>query len=131
MNLQDYKIKNSITCDCGYVFSLQDMTQLKRLDKPVYSGNVKHVSETRCPSCSKETLLLLKQVSQSYEVVDIAQKNKVAPKVETVEDGEVAEASKIDSNEPTNSTNEFICSNCKRVFKSKQGLAAHSRTCKK
>lgn len=130
MNLQDYKIKNSKQCDCGYEFTVHDLTQLKRLDKAIYGGNVRHISETKCPNCSKETLLLLKQVSQSYEVVDIAQKNKVAPKVEIVEDTKATEASKIDSDEDTNSNNEFICSNCKRVFKSKQGLAAHSRTCK-
>lgn len=134
MELQDYKLKNSTVCDCGHAFTVHDMTQLKRLDKPIYGGNVKHVSETRCPNCSKETLLLLKQVSQSYEVVDIAQKNKVAPKVEIVEEVEdinTAEVSKINSNEPTDNSNEFICQKCKKVFKTKQGLAVHAKTCKK
>ena len=85
MDLQDYKIKNSITCDCGYVFTLHDVTDLKRInDSKFYGGNIKHVSETHCPLCLRKTLLLLKQVRQSYEIIDIAQKDRPTVEVKTI-----------------------------------------------
>ena len=78
MDLQDYKIKNSTKCDCGYEFTIHDLTELKRIkDNKFYGGNIKHVSETHCPLCLRKTLLLLKQVGQTYKVIDIAQKDRV------------------------------------------------------
>ena len=48
MDLQDYKIKNSTKCDCGYEFTIHDLTDLKRAsDSKFYGGNIKHVSETQ------------------------------------------------------------------------------------
>ena len=133
MDLQNYKIKNSTTCDCVYEFTIRDMTELKRIDdNKFYGGNVKHVSETTCPLCLRKTLLLLKQVGQTYKVIDIAQKDR--PIIETktiVIDNEGVEQTQINSNEPNISNNEFICQNCKKVFKTKQGLAVHSKTCGK
>lgn len=125
MDLQDYKIKNSTTCDCGYEFTIRDMTELKRInDNKFYGGNIKHVSETMCPLCLRKTLLLLKQVGQTYKVIDIAQKDKQIVKNNVKQ-------MKIDSNEFNTDNNELICQNCKRVFKTKQGLAVHSKTCGK
>lgn len=122
MNLQDYKIKNSTTCDCGYEFTIRNLTELKRInDEKFYGGNVKHVSETMCPLCLRKTLLLLKQVGQTYKVIDIAQKDR---------DNNV-EYTRINSNEQNTSNNEFICPNCKKVFKTKSGLTVHAKTCKK
>lgn len=133
MDLQNYKIKNSTTCDCGYEFTIRDMTELKRIDgNKFYGGNVKHVSETTCPLCLRKTLLLLKQVGQTYKVIDIAQKNR--PIIETktiVIDNEGVEQTQINSNEFNVANSEFICPNCKKVFKTKQGLAVHSKTCGK
>lgn len=133
MDLQDYKIKNSITCDCGHVFTLHDVTDLKRInDSKFYGGNIKHVSETHCPLCLRKTLLLLKQVRQSYEIIDIAQKDRPTVEAKTIKiDENGTEQTQIDSNEINNASNEFICQNCKKVFKSKQGLAIHAKTCKK
>ena len=136
MDLQDYKIKNSTTCDCGYEFTIRDLTELKRInDSKFYGGNIKHVSETHCPLCLRKTLLLLKQVGQTYKIIDIAQKDIAT----SVEQTKVSNVMNIDTTEPTqigretinDTNNELICPNCKRVFKSKQGLAAHSRTCRK
>lgn len=133
MDLQDYKIKNSTTCDCGYEFTIRDMTELKRInDNKFYGGNIKHVSETICPLCLRKTLLLLKQVGQTYKVIDIAQKDRptVEAKAITInEDG--VEQTQIDSNESNTDSNELICQNCKKVFKTKQGLAIHAKTCGK
>lgn len=133
MDLQDYKIKNSITCDCGYVFTLHDVTDLKRInDSKFYGGNIKHVSETHCPLCLRKTLLLLKQVRQSYEIIDIAQKDRPTVEAKTIKiDENGTEQTQIDSNKINNASNEFICQNCKKVFKSKQGLAIHAKTCGK
>lgn len=133
MDLQDYKIKNSVKCDCGYEFTIRDMTELKRInDNKFYGGNIKHVSETICPLCLRKTLLLLKQVGQTYKVIDIAQKDRptVEAKAITInEDG--VEQTQIDSNESNTDSNELICQNCKKVFKTKQGLAIHAKTCGK
>lgn len=128
MDLQDYKIKNSVKCNCGHEFTIKDMTELKRLNEKdfykFYGGNIKHVSETHCPICLRETILLLKQVGQTYKVIDIAQKDK-----QIVEDN--VEQMKVDSNESNTDSNELICPNCKKVFKTKQGLAVHAKTCGK
>ena len=147
MNLQDYKIKNSTTCDCGYEFTIRDMTELKRInDSKFYGGNIKHVSETHCPLCLRKTLLLLKQVGQTYKVIDIAQKDRPIIEAKTItinEDGieqtqetsvantSTQEQTQINSNESNISSNQLICQNCKRVFKTKQGLAIHAKTCGK
>ena len=133
MDLQDYKIKNSITCDCGYVFTLHDVTDLKRInDSKFYGGNIKHVSETHCPLCLRKTLLLLKQVRQSYEIIDIAQKDRLTVEAKTIAiDENGTEQTQINSNEVNSASNELICHNCKKVFKSKQGLAIHAKTCGK
>ena len=147
MDLQDYKIKNSTKCDCGYEFTIRDLTDLKRVnDSKFYGGNIKHVSETHCPECLRKTLLLLKQVGQTYKVIDIAQKDRSTVEVKKIsinEDGikptqdtNVAHTStleqiQINSNEFHADSTEIMCPNCKRVFKSKQGLAVHSKTCGK
>ena len=140
MNLQDYKIKNSTKCDCGYEFTIKDMTELKRInDSKFYGGNIKHVSATHCPLCLRNTLLLLKQVGQTYKVIDIAQKDRATIEAKTITVDENAnvitdnsiEQTRISSNESNKESNECICPNCKRVFKTKQGLAVHAKTCGK
>lgn len=140
MDLQDYKIKNSTKCDCGYEFTIKDMTELKRInDSKFYGGNIKHVSATHCPLCLRSTLLLLKQVGQTYKVIDIAQKDRATIEAKTITVDENAnvitdnsiEQTQISSNESNKESNECICPNCKRVFKTKQGLAVHAKTCGK
>ena len=133
MDLQDYKIKNNTKCDCGYEFTIHNLTELKRInDEKFYGGNVKHVSETTCPLCLRKTLLLLKQVGQTYKVMDIAQKDKPVVEAKTITiDSNGTEQTQIDSDESNTISNELTCQNCKRVFKTKQGLAIHSKTCGK
>lgn len=148
MNLQDYKIKNSTTCDCGYEFTIHNLTELKRVDDDkFYGGNIKHVSETHCPLCLRKTLLLLKQVGQTYKVIDIAQKDRKIIEAKTIEIDENEKEIKDSNteqriNEQTIDNynlektqiglNElFICPNCKRTFKSKSGLTIHTKTCGK
>lgn len=133
MDLQEYKIKNSTKCDCGYEFTIHNLTELKRInDTKFYGGNIKHVSETRCPLCLRKTLLLLKQVGQTYKVIDIAQKDRpiIESKTLTIDENST-EQTQIDFNEFNTTNNELICPNCKRVFKTKQGLAVHSKSCGK
>ena len=126
MDLQDYKIKNKTTCDCGYQFTVHDITELKRIaEDKFYGGAIKHVSETKCPLCLKRTLLFLKQVGQTYEVKDIAQKDR-----DIIESNSV-ERTQINSDESNTVNNEFICPNCKRAFKSKSGLTNHIKSCQK
>lgn len=133
MDLQEYKIKNSTICDCGYEFTIHNLTELKRInDTKFYGGNIKHVSETRCPLCLRKTLLLLKQVGQTYKVIDIAQKDRpiIESKTLTIDENGT-EQTQINFNESNITNNELICQNCKKVFKTKQGLAVHSKTCEK
>ena len=144
MDLQDYRVKNRTICDCEHEFTLKDMTELKRIgDDKFYGGVVKHVSETTCPQCTRQTLLFLKQVGQTYKIVDIAQKDLqtiAADKSEITvnsvynQGAELEYApgqTQISSDEVNIISNELICPNCKRSFKSKQGLAVHSKTCQK
>ena len=133
MDLQEYKIKNSTICDCGYEFTIHNLTELKRInDTKFYGGNIKHVSETRCPLCLRKTLLLLKQVGQTYKVIDIAQKDRpiIESKTLTIDENGT-EQTQINFNESNITNNELICQNCKKVFKTKQGLAVHSKSCEK
>ena len=136
MNLQDYQIQNSTKCDCGYEFTIHNLTELKRInDSKFYGGNIKHVSETTCPQCSRKTLLLLKQVGQTYKVVDIAQKDRPIDskqsKINNPVNTDTTEHSQIISKTINDDSNELICPICKRAFKSKQGLAIHTKTCGK
>ena len=58
-------------------------------------------------------------------IKDIAQKDSSSINSNT------AEQTQIDSNESNTNSNELICQSCKRVFKTKQGLAVHAKTCGK
>lgn len=143
MNLQDYKIKNSTTCECGYEFTIKNLTKLEKIKQDgFYGGIVKHFSNCNCPNCKKDTILFLKQVGQTYVVKDIAQKETEEIAEEVVEEEVVGgfeesveetptEETTVNSNEENINSNEFICPTCKNTFKSKSGLAIHSKTCKK
>lgn len=132
MDLQDYKIKNSTACDCGYHFTVHNITELKRIgDDKFYGGVIRHVSETRCPQCNKSTLLFLKQVGQTYEVKDIAQKDRNSMEKIVSQTDNSTEQSQTVSDESNIESNELICPNCKRSFKSKSGLANHMKSCQK
>ena len=119
--LDEYKVKNSKKCDCGYEFMINDISKLEKLlNSNIYSGNVKHVSKVFCPNCKKETILLLKQDGQTYKLIDIAQKkeNKNSTPSEQSENN-------IKSDNVNN--NEIICPECKKTFKNNSGLKLHMK----
>ena len=106
------------------------MKDLERINQPGFYGNiVKHYSKTKCPVCSKETILFLKQVGQTWKIIDIATKNMSNSKdivqeiVKTVEN----KPNKVIEEEKQNS-NEFICEVCGKVCKSQIGLNSHLKT---
>lgn len=135
MDLQGYKVKNTTKCECGHEFTIHDMKTLKRIsDNRFYGGVIKHVDEIKCPECQKETLLLLKQVGQTYIVKDIAQKDTKSDKenekntiIEEEKEEMVSEAIMIENKEENTSSNEIICPKCKRGFKNKSGLINHMK----
>lgn len=123
MKFQELEIRNTKKCDCGHEFTLQDMTDLKRIDEHGFYGNiVKHFSYTKCPKCHKDRLLLLKQAGQTWEIVSIA-----VSKTENQVQNNVGKAIN-ENNEENKNTLEFICSECKKVCKSQIGLNSHMKT---
>lgn len=130
MNYHGYELENGQTCKCGYEFKINDITKLQRIpEKDLYGGIVKHLSETKCPICKRETLLLLKQQGQTYIIKGIAQKElqKVDNNTPTVTK-EVTEEPKTNSEESETTNNETTCPVCKRKFKTKSGLTSHMKT---
>lgn len=106
---KEYNIKGTTKCECGHNFNMLDFTELKRLNIQGFYGNqLKHYSPCKCPSCHKETLLLLKQVGQTYAVIDIA--TLIKKQEEEIENQQ-----------------DFICTKCKKVCKNQLGLKAHMR----
>ena len=117
--IENIIIKNTTKCDCGREFIITDIQKLERVNnQKFYSGVVKHYSRAKCPRCDKKVILLLKQVGQTYEVINVAyetdKKNESIDKVEKII--------------PDIKKNELICSICKKECKSKSGLLAHMRT---
>ena len=128
MELQEYKVKNTTKCDCGHEFTIQDMQKLQRLSEPIYGGIIKHVDEIKCPTCGKETLLLIKQQGQTYIVKDIAQKSKENIKKTSMNNSDNNIDTTIQNEHTSNANNEIICPICQKMLKSKSGLTAHMRT---
>lgn len=128
MELQEYKVKNTTRCDCGHEFTIQDMHKLQRLSEPIYGGIVKHVDEIKCPTCGKDTLLLIKQQGQTYIVKDIAQKSKENIEKTSMNNSDNNIDTTIQNEHTSNANNEIICPICQKMLKSKSGLTAHMRT---
>ena len=127
MELQEYKVKNTTKCDCGHEFTIQDMQKLQRLSEPIYGGIIKHVDEIKCPTCGKETLLLIKQQGQTYIVKDIAQKSKENIEKTSMNNSDNNIDTTIQNEHTSNANNEIICPICQKMLKSKSGLTAHMR----
>ena len=112
--MQDIILKGTKICKCGHEFTLQDLGNLKNItDHGFYGGVVKHYSEAKCPHCNQETILLLKQKGQTWEILNTA----IPVKNETTE---------IEEN--NNTDVDFICSICGKVCKSQLGLNSHMNT---
>ena len=124
---KEYEVKSKTTCDCGYQFTLQDMEELKRINQPGFYGNVlKHYSHAKCKQCGKDVILLLKQVGQTYKIIDIA--------CENVQKSSESSSKNVQTNvnqpsttieENNNNSKEFICPVCEKVCKSQIGLNSH------
>ncbi len=122
--IKDYEIRNTTQCECGHEFSMKDFTELKRINEPgFYANQVKHYSPTKCPSCKIGTVLLLKQVGQTYVVVDTAISKEIKHHTE-----EAVTESENKMEEEKEIMQEFICPECKKVCKNQLGLNAHMRT---
>lgn len=117
---KEYEIRSSTKCDCGYQFEARDMKELKRINQDGFYGNiVKHYGHATCPNCSKEVVLLLKQVGQTYKVIDTASLKEVQT---------VVSESTVNVEPKTSNSNEFICPTCGKVCKSQIGLNSHLKT---
>lgn len=117
---KEYEIRSSTKCDCGYQFEARDMKELKRINQDgFYGNNVKHYGHATCPNCGKEVVLLMKQVGQTYKVIDTASLKEVQT---------ATERPVINVETKTNNSNEFICSVCGKVCKSQIGLSSHLKT---
>ena len=124
---KEYEVKSKTTCDCGYQFTLQDMEELKRINQPGFYGNVlKHYSHAKCKQCGNDVILLLKQVGQTYKIIDIA--------CENVQKSSESSSKNVQTNvnqpsttieENNNNSKEFICPVCEKVCKSQIGLNSH------
>ena len=127
---KEYEVKSKTTCDCGYQFTLQDMEELKRINQPGFYGNVlKHYSHAKCKQCGKDVILLLKQVRQTYKIIDIACEN-VQKQQENSSKNVQTNANQPNTaiEENNDSSKEFICPICEKVCKSQIGLNSHLKT---
>ena len=126
---KEYDIKNRTTCDCGYEFTLQDMEKLTKINQSGFYGNVvKHYSHAKCKHCGKNVILLLKQVGQTYKIIDIACENVKTPTNNDSKNVQVIvnQPSKVIEENNKNSQ-EFICPVCEKVCKSQIGLNSHMK----
>lgn len=127
---KEYDINNKTTCDCGYEFNVHDIEQLKRINQAGFYGNaVRHYSHAKCKQCGKNVILLLKQVGQTYKIIDIATENV---KEDTQSDSKNVNINENDLDnhvdETNNESKEFICPVCEKVCKSQIGLNSHVKT---
>ena len=135
--VKNLTLKGTKICDCGREFDIHDIKRLERIDdNSFYAGVVKHYSRTICPHCGKEVILLLKQVGQTYEIVNVAEENfnirvenksiDINIQEENTSNAEITTTIDIDKKDI--SSNEFICQECGKVLKSKSGLTNHLKT---
>lgn len=125
IDVKEIHVLNTKKCSCGYEFSLKDFTKLENLSDThgFYANIVKHYTMAKCPVCHKETILLLKQKGQTWEVMNTAKFIDVTD----TNVGNLKSTATIDLKEQTNLKQEFICPVCKKVCKNKIGLNAHMK----
>lgn len=117
MNINNLEIQGSTKCNCGHEFILKDITSIEKINEHgFYSGVVKEYSKTKCPHCGQETILLIRQKGQSWEILN------------TAINIDIAEKPKMKIEETKQVSNEFVCSVCGKICKSKSGLTAHLKT---
>lgn len=127
MNIANYNVKDTTKCECGHEFDIHEINGLLPIDNHgFYSNVVRTCSKIYCPKCNKETILLLKQKGQTWEILGIATP-KTAEVVKTVKEQPKQQA-KIENKTEKNTTDELICPICKKTCKNQLGLNAHMRT---
>lgn len=142
IDVKELEILNRTTCKCGHEFTLKDIKSVEFLqDAHGFYGNlVKHYSKVICPKCNKEIIVLLKQVGQTWELMNTAiikgkqdannEENasyiEEEAQVQLIENN--PERTEIENKEENNQSQEFICPECKKVCKNKVGLTAHMKT---
>lgn len=120
IDVEEIKILNGIDCECGkHEFTLKDLKRLEQLtDTHGFYGNiVKYYSETICPECGRNVILLLKQRGQTWEIMNTAVRNQVSESDVTV----------VVSDEEKETSNKVCCPVCQQGFKSKAGLSSHMK----
>lgn len=148
MNIGEYSIKDTNICECGHEFDIHEINGLKALNEHGFFSNiVKNYSEIKCPVCQNETILLLKQKGQTWEIIGIGSKKSCQKMAEEIaervpEEEEAANApieevkieedaideATIENETENETTNEFICPECGKVCKSQIGLNSHMKT---
>lgn len=128
--MENIIVRGTTKCSCGREFNIHDINGLKRIDdNKFYGGVVKHYSETKCPVCRKEIILLLKQVGQTYEVINTAERhNKNVINVVKSANKNVEIPTTTENKTEKTTSNEIICPECGKVCKSKSGLTSHMKT---
>ncbi len=117
---KEYEIRSSIKCDCGHEFEAREMEELKRINQDGFYGNIiKHYGHATCPNCGKKVVLLMKQLGQTYKVIDTASLKEVQTAIKRPV---------INVDSKINNSNEFICLTCGKVCKSQLGLNSHLKT---
>lgn len=149
IDVKELRVLNQKDCRCGYYeFTLDDVRSVEQLqDAHGFYGNlVKHYATAICSECGKETILLLKQAGQTWEIMNTAIstnelviENPQDANIEknasyTEQDAQVqltentSEQTETENKEEDNQVQEFICPECKKVCKNKIGLTAHMKT---
>ena len=75
IDVKQLQVLNQRNCRCGYhEFSLEDIHGIEMLqDAHGFYGNlVKYYSKAICPKCGRESILLLKQKGQTWEIMNTA-----------------------------------------------------------
>ena len=130
IDVKDLNILNQKYCRCGYYeFSLSDVKSVEPLqDAHGFYGNlVKHYARVICTECGKEIILLLKQVGQTWGIMNSAISRNAPNKTQDAA-MLLTEQTRIKNGEDKIQNNEFICPECKKICKSKIGLNAHMKT---
>jgi hypothetical protein len=121
MDITNYNVKDTIKCECKHEFDIHEINGLLPIDNHgFYSNIVKTCSKVYCPKCNKETLLLLKQKGQTWEILGIATKKE--------DESKLIRQELIENKEEKDTKQEFICPVCQKVCKNKLGLNAHIKT---
>ena len=129
MDLRALKLRNRKTCDCGHEFTNQDVRPpiIINKDYRYYGGRVECYTKAICPKCGQEVYLLLESYDNRYRVIDIGTDSKPIIFEEPIQ--EVPKEESKEEMQEVKEETQFKCEKCGREFKSKSGLASHSRKC--